>query len=461
MLCIAGKVIGMGRSGDAVPASASVFKGHILQRAAAVLLISVAASAQVSESVDPQYMRYERAIGVPGKGGLACAVLDAEVFAHASPSLRDLRVYANKPVRQVPYVITLSEPQQPDTDRADVLNLSSRGQSLSFDLRMPDRPYTEIALQLNARDFVAVASVTGADSPGAAGTPLGRFTFFDLSQEHLGRNTTISVQETSFRFLHLSLDFSPVGRRSEVAVGPGLHLSATVPPSREAQILYTLAAQTTELVQNGKQTLASLVLPQRVPAERVTIRLAPGYRVNFSREVHIFDHPKATSEAASSENASGTILRVHLAQAGREIDQQQLSVPVAIGSNLQGPAMVQVAIDNGDEKPLPITAVRLEMRERRLCFNVPEGLSEAPVLFYGDPAAPAPRYGFARSFQSSEANRVVQLGPEQLNPDFHPRQETRPLTRRHPEVIWVALLIGVGLFAVAAFRSSVKVRHRS
>lgn len=452
--------MGMGRSGEEVPSSAGVVERRLLQHAAAILLLTLAASAQVSESVDPQYMRYERSIGVRGKPGQACAVLDADVFAHASPSLRDLRIYANMPVHQMPYVITLSEPQQADTDRAEVLNLSSRGQTVSFDLRMPDRPYTEIALQLEARDFVAVASVMGADSPGATGTPLGRFTLFDLSEAHLGRNTTVSVQETSFRFLHLRLEFSPVGRRSGVAVGRELHLSATVPPSREAQTLYTLAAQATELVQNGEQTLASLVLPQRVPAERVTITLAPGYHGNFSREVHLFDHPEATLEAASSESASGTILRVHMAIAGREIDQQQLSIPVAIGANLQGPAAVQIAIDNGDEKPLQIAAVRLEMRERRLCFDVPEGLSEAPILFYGDPAAPAPRYGFARSFQSSEANRVVQLGPEHLNPNFRPRQETRPLTRRHPEAIWVALLIAVGLFAVGVFRSSVGVTHR-
>jgi hypothetical protein len=42
-----------------------------------------------------------------------------------------------------------------------------------------------------------------------------------------------------------------------------------------------------------------------------------------------------------------------------------------IGSNLQDPATVDVVVENGDDPPLPITAVRLEMRQRSLCSNQP------------------------------------------------------------------------------------------
>ena len=41
----------------------------------------------------PATMRYERAITTPAATGQACAVLDAQIFPHASPALVDLRVF--------------------------------------------------------------------------------------------------------------------------------------------------------------------------------------------------------------------------------------------------------------------------------------------------------------------------------------------------------------------------------
>ena len=44
-------------------------------------------------------------------------------------------------------------------------------------------------------------------------------------------------------------------------------------------------------------------------------------------------------------------------------------MPAILGSNMQGAATVEVAVDNGDDTPLPITAIRLEMRQRKICFD--------------------------------------------------------------------------------------------
>ena len=212
---------------------------------------------------------------------------------------------------------------------------------------------------------------------------------------------------------------------------------------------------------------------------------------------------QSTPAAALSETSSGTILHVHLNEAGQEVDQQQLSLPVTIGSNLQGPAIVEVAIDNGDAPPLPITAIRLEMRQRRLCFNAPPppiqpqihapSQSQKPpptqpqkppsiqsqrtpstqsqnppssqlqaqtlTLYYGDPSLPAPQYGFARLFVETPATATARLGPEQANPLYRPRPDARPLTERHPDTLWVALLAVIALLAIAAFRSAKKLPH--
>ncbi len=111
-------------------------------------------------------------------------------------------------------------------------------------------------------------------------------------------------------------------------------LGVTVPPSREAQSIYTTAATATTITQRGRQSIATFALPQRIPVERVSFDLAPTFHANFSRDVRITDHPTGVSDVGS-ESLAGNILRVHLTQDGREIRHEQLSVPAILGSNMQ------------------------------------------------------------------------------------------------------------------------------
>jgi hypothetical protein len=406
-------------------------------------------------TADPQYLRYQRTITVSGGAGQSCVVIDPQIFPHAAPSLKDLRLYQGG--HEVPYAITLSEPQQPDSDTARVRNLGLRGRNIVFDMEMPNRPYTEITLDLAGQDFLATATVSGTRDPNYSNqTRLGEFTLFDLSSQHLSRNTTIHLQETSLPYLHIELAISPAtGNRSFVA-NPEMVKGITVPPSREAQSLYTTVATATTITRRGRQSVASFALPERVPVERVSFDMAPTYKANFSRDVHITDRPGDSSNSVS-ESLAGTILHVHLTQAGRDIRQEQLSVPAILGSNMQSAATVEVEVDNGDDTPLPITAIRLEMRERKICFDISS--AQPLTLYYGDPALAAPQYDYARLFTPSNAMHPAQLGAEQLNPTYHDRPDARPLTDRHPHLLWIALLVVVCVLAIVAIRSSKTVHH--
>jgi hypothetical protein len=405
-------------------------------------------------AADPHYLRYQRTITVPA-AGQSCAVISPQIFPHAAPSLKDLRLYQDG--REVPYAITLSVPQQPDSDTAVVRNLGLRGRNIVFDVEMPNRPYTEIMLNLAGQDFLATATVSGTRDPNYSNqTRLGEFTLFDLTSQHLSRNTTLHLQETSLPYLHIELAISPATGNHSFVAKPEMVLGVTVPASREAQSLYTTAATATTIAQRGRQSVATFALPERIPIERVSFDLAPSYKANFSRDVRITDRPESSADSAS-ENLAGTILRVHLTQAGREIRQEQLSVPATLGSNMQSAATVEVAVDNGDDMPLPIAAVRLEMRQRKICFDA--SAAQPLTLFYGDPALTAPQYDYARLFTPSDAMHAVQLGPEQLNPDYRDRPDARPFTERNPHLLWIALLAVICILAIVAIRSSRTVHH--
>jgi hypothetical protein len=404
---------------------------------------------------NPEYLRYERTVTTTQGSGQSCAVVDPQIFPHAAPSLKDLRLYQDG--HEVPYAITLSVPPQPDSDTARVLNLGLRGRDIVFDLEMPNRPYTEITLDLAEKDFLATATVSGTRDPNYSNqTRLGEFTLFDLTSQHLSRNTTLHLQETSLPYLHIELAVSPAAGSRDFRATPEIVLGVTVPPSREAQSIYTTAATTNNILHRGRQSVATFALPERIPVERVSFDLAPTYKANFSRDVRITDRPDGGS-SFGSESLAGTILRVHLTQAGREIRHEQLSVPATLGTNMQSAATVEVAVDNGDDTPLPIKAIRLEMRQRKICFDTTS--AQPLTLFYGDSALTAPQYDYARLFSPSDAMREARLGPEQLNPAYRDRPDSRAFTERHPHLLWIALLIAVCILAIVAIRSSKTVHH--
>ena len=80
-------------------------------------------SAAAQTDVPQAHLRYQRSIALPAapRDGQACAILDAPVFAHAAPSLKDIRLFNG--AAELPYATTLSEPLQQESDDARILNL--------------------------------------------------------------------------------------------------------------------------------------------------------------------------------------------------------------------------------------------------------------------------------------------------------------------------------------------------
>jgi hypothetical protein len=404
------------------------------------------------DSAQQQYFRYHRNVMPVQEKGEACSVVDPGIFPNAAPSLKDLRLFQDG--HEVPYAITLSESEQVESDSAKVLNLGMQGSRIVFDLERPARSYTDVALDLAGQNYLATASVSGMTEIGGATTDLGEFTLFDLTSQHLSHNTTLHLQESSFRLLHIAIAASAAPGTTGFVASPQMVLGANVPPSREAQTLFTTALTMTNLHQQDHKTVGWATLPGRLPIERVSFVLASGFKGNFSRDVHVTAH---TTGQTAIERASGTILRVYLTEAGREVKQQQLSVPAVLGANLQESAQVEVAIDNGDDTPLPVTAILLEMRQRKLCFD--SAVASRPELFYGDPALPTPQYDYARLFSPAAHIIQAQLGPEQRNAEYRARPDTRSMTERHPDLLWIALLIVICVLAVVALRSSKRIPH--
>lgn len=432
-------------------------------RGALLLVALAAATPSPSELSSPgtppeiRYFRYERPVNVqaPGISGAAqtCAVLDASVFPHAEGDLADLRLYRD--AAETPYVIRTAAPVQANARQIAVLNLGSRAGQTTFDAAMPEGQYSDVRLDVSGANFIATVNVTGSQSEGnARGTKLGSYTIFDLTDQKLGRSTILHLPRSDFRYLH----FAIVGPVKPEQIG-----GVTVDRIPQSEPHYAVVAETSQIGQHGRDTQIQFNVPANVPVDRITF--VPGAEpANFSRDVSVTVRAipargTAEEEIPHTTNGYGNLLRVHGIHDGRRIDEEHLSIDAPWFSSGPSGSQWTITVDNGDDPPLELKAVRLEMIQRKMCFDAAAGASY--TLYHGDAALAAPRYDYARLFVAEKAPLEATLGPEQVNPDYQKRPDTRPFTERYPWLLWVALVVVIAVLGAVALRTAKQAMPRA
>ena len=420
---------------------------------AVVLLLAVAAVAP-----EIRYFRYERGLAVQPQSDAAvpqtsgagprqtCAVLDAEIFAQAAPGLADVRLYRDK--TETPFVIREAAPVEEKQQEITPLNLGKRGAQTTFEAAMPEGRYSDVELDVTATNFIATVAVTGSQTEGGReGTELGMFTIFDLSGQKLGRSTVLHLPESDFRYLYFAIA-GPV--KPEDVAG----LSVERVPARQQ---YVTVADTNQMTQKGHETMARFNVPAHVPVERIEF-VVGAEPVNFSRDVTVRVSPVIAGKQTTDQEppapmeSSGNLLRLHATRDGHRIDEEHLAVDAPWGDFGGAGSTWTVTIENGDDAPLTITDVRLEMAERKLCFDAAAGASYA--LFFGDAALAAPRYDYATLFVPDKDAAQATLGPAQANPEYEARPDGRAFTERHPGLLWLALVLVVVVLGLVALRTA-------
>jgi hypothetical protein len=408
--------------------------------------LAVALLAITAASPEIRYFSYERPVQItPQRAMQTCLTLDAELFAHASPQFADLRLYHDS--KEIPYVIHLSAPVQAKEASIVPVNLGSRGDEISFDAAMPEGSYSDIQLDVTGQDFIATVTVSGSQAQtDSSQTRLGSYTIFDLSRQKLGRSTILHIPTSDFRYLHFQIA-GPLSPHSITGV------AVDRLPASEAR--YETVARSSSVTQKDHASVLRFAVPARVPVDRLAFTVGP-QPANFSRDVTIAvtaTEPPPVTDAVEPPRAQpvlGNILRIHTMQNGHRIDEENLDLDTP-GTILDKPAKWTVTIDNGDDTPLSLQSVNLQMLQRTLCFEA-AGAGQY-TLRYGDPALTAARYDYATLFTPQTDAAQATAGPEQRNPEYQPRPDQRPLTERYPGLLWAALVVVIATLALIAFRS--------
>jgi hypothetical protein len=170
-------------------------------RSAVVLLAVAAATPKIP------YFQYDRTIAIPGgHTGQACVALDAATWAHAAAGLADVRLYSGKgdDAKETAYVVRQAVPPEPQQKMIAPLNLGRHHGPTSFEAVMPEGHYSDVDLDITAKNFIATVAVTGSQTEaGTEGTELGMFTIFDLTGQKLGRSMVLHLPESDFKYCTL------------------------------------------------------------------------------------------------------------------------------------------------------------------------------------------------------------------------------------------------------------------
>lgn len=383
----------------------------------------------LSSSASTSYFKYFRNIEVVFPGHQQYVGVNEGLWQNARPDLADLRLYAGQ--NEVPYALTIERgSSQTEQKEVRILQPGVINGKTQFFLDMAGlAEYDRIELNLDTTNFVVKVRVEGQDDlHGRRWLVLSNSILYDLSDDRLGRNTTLRLPLTTYRYLRITLD-GPV-KPAEVA-------SAVAHMREEEKEIWRTISSQPKKEQQGKDTVFFFSVPKNVPIERLVFAIDSA-QPNFQRQVEL-------EREKDIPLTSGQISRVHMVRHGQKIDCEQTNI------ELGGIAAetLKVIVHNGDDPPLKTTAVHLEQYERRIYFSSLPSVA----LYYGDEKLERPEYDYAKLFQKEANASQAQLLPEETNTAYTGRPDERPWSERHPAVLWAAIIAAVVILGGVALRS--------
>jgi hypothetical protein len=389
---------------------------------AAALAALAAATAAFAQELDESGFRYVRPLDAPP--GLATFEPDGPLFAHSRPGLADLRVVDGEG-RQVPWRFAPEEVAPLEPRQVTVLNVGRRGGAAVALLDLGPNPgiHDRVELEIPDSDFVGRVEVSGSNSRRGPFTQLSTTGIYDVGGAQPARSTAAVYPQSDFRYLQLR------------AVGVVAITGASVPAIRAAgPDFLPREPDAVDVEQRDGTTLLTADLGYRkIPVDEITIVSTTEL---YDRQVTI-------------EGSNNGVTKVILAQARvfRFPDSLETAIPVVAAHRY-----LYVTIDNGDDAPLD--GLELEARARSRAVYLAEGFEPPYRLLYGNRALGAPSYDFAEAPTGSldlESAAEATLGPEALNSDFEPPEDTRSFVERNPELITAALAVAAAVLGAGAF----------
>jgi hypothetical protein len=402
--------------------------------AATALVIVPAARAEFAPA-DWQYYRTIQA-PAPGPDGFVGVPLDAAIFGHAQPGLRDLRLIGADG-KEIPYVLVIQRgaPQEAAYAPAMINAAVVPGQQQEFVLDLGERgkKNNEITLATAAANFKRPVKVFGSDDAAEWKLIREGFSIFDFSGDVHVSDLTLRYPENIFRYLKV-----------EIGLDGGEPLAITGATMRQ----FSLANQQFE---EYEATVTSGETP-RLKATELTLdfhhRNLPLIELDlgpdepeFYRRVEVFKDREFQTKLTE-----GVIYRYTIGDFKNQETTLSFEEKPLAGAVLR--------IYNRDNPPLTVKKAVGRAYRRVLVFRPPAGEVR---LYYGAQKSAAPAYDLAALYPKL-AEKIPPLGaikPEETaNPDYKAPVVQAPVKPKdYRWVMWLVIIVVGGFLAFLVFRS--------
>jgi hypothetical protein len=383
--------------------------------------------------------RYSREIASVRADALNYITLDRDAFSHSENRLGDLRII-DESGRELPYEVRAQITPPPEPVRLPATlreNSFVPGKFTQEVLDLGERPgfHNSLRVQTPESDFINWVEVAASDdahvwrivNPRA---PISRF-----RKDNLEGSQTIRYSENNARYLRLRVQeagYSFQVADIEVFSSP----EARKESPGEAAPLF--ASQAPDGGREGSQTQWTVDLGSgNIPVAKFLFETS---QPEFYRAVRIL----TSSDQKEWQFAGGG--EIYRYEAGGKTEE---SLAVQFYESA-GPRYWRVEVLNGNDAPLSAARLSVLMPLRFVLFRPAPNRSYR--LIYGNARASTPQYDLARTLEIPrlEAISRANLGSQAVTSNY---ADPRPFTERHPNLLWIALGVAVGLLGAAALRA--------
>ena len=388
---------------------------------------------------------FRRPIAVPtlAQPGFVELAIDGDVYREATASLQDLRV-REPGGADVAYVVRRHERRAAEATRDarlhDLVTTSERAVRFVLDAGSGRILHNRVRLAIadEAKNFRVPVRVETADAGGPWQVAREAGFIYRVEGNTPAADTSVSYPTSTARRLRLTV--GPADGQPLPVTGARL-VVATAAERREEAVTATLVAREEDTAR--RTTRLVLDLGGRRPVDRVELDVSDR---NFHRVVLI--------EAGDDRTqwrwlGSCSISAVDTGRVRERLTGTRFPETTA--------RYIRVSIENLDDRPLGITAVRLFAVPRTLVFTaVP---THRYVLEYGNPSAAMPRYDLARSVAYLGDDRLpaATLGPIERVPAAARR--TSAWIASQPVLMWATMAMAMLALAGLLWRMSRGVRY--
>jgi hypothetical protein len=383
--------------------------------------------------------RYSRLIRTsPIVSPTFCSVhLATDVFPHSEHSLADLRIIDENGA-EVPYSVSAEtggiKTESRCADLREISYVPGQYTQVLLDLGKQPSFHNAVRISTPESNFMYWVEVAASDDTRVwrivkTRAPISRF-----QRENLEGNQAIRYSQNNARYLRLHI--LETARQFSVTSADIYFNSEIVEPVREPIPV---------------KLVADASAPSSVTRWHADFDSAHFPLSDLALETHQPEFFRAVRFQTSEDGkewmfaGAGEIYRYKV---GDKLEESLL-VPL---HGAPGPRHWRIEVLNQNDAPLDALSARLLMNSRKVYFEQKPGHSYR--LLYGNLRAESPHYDLERIVNVSAKPKSTaiqaELRPEELTANY---SDPRPLTERHPNLLWLALAFAVVLLAYAALRA--------